>query len=144
MSLVDCVFYFFAVVCSVFLSVCFVLCLLTCLVFTFCVVYLTDFHISFVLVLTDKWLLGKKVHNSHDTTYKPHASQDKEVQSVGVLVILRRSINIFIRTNKGDNVCSSNGRKSHPETSPRGDISHIQSPKTDSLVHAKKYMLTGA
>ena len=106
--------------------------------------YLIDFHISFVLVLTDKCLLGKKVHNTHDTTYKPHASQDKEVQSVGVLVILRRSNNIFIRTNKGDNVCSSNGRKSHPETSPPGDISHIQSPKIDSLVHSKKYMLTGA
>ena len=133
MSLVDCVIYFFGVVCS-FVLFCFV-CMFG---------YLIDFHISFVLVLTDKCLLGKKVHNTHDTTYKPHASQDKEVQSVGVLVILRRSNNIFIRTNKGDNVCSSNGRKSHPETSPPGDISHIQSPKIDSLVHSKKYMLTGA
>ena len=133
MSLVDCVIYFFGVVCS-FVLFCFV-CMFG---------WLIDFHISFVLVLTDKWLLVKKVQNTHDTTYKPHASQENEDPSVGVLVILRRSNNIFIRTNKGDNVCSSNGRKSHPETSPRGDISHIQSPKTDSLVHAKKYMLTGA
>jgi hypothetical protein len=76
MSLVDCVFYFFAVVCSVFLSVCFVLCLLTCLVFTFCVVYLTDFHISFVLVPTDKWILCKKVQNTYDVTYSPYEAQE--------------------------------------------------------------------
>ena len=43
MSLVDCVIYFFGVVCS-FVLFCFV-CMFG---------YLIDFHISFVLVLTDK------------------------------------------------------------------------------------------
>jgi hypothetical protein len=39
---------------------------------------------------------------------------------------------------------SIDGRKSHPETAPVGDPSHMLSPKADTIVNAKKFMLTGA
>ena len=35
-------------------------------------------------------------------------------------------------------------RKGHPETAPPGDPPHIQSPNPDTVVNAKKCMLTGA
>ena len=44
-----------------------------------------------------------------------------------------------------DKVWSREGRKGHPETvpTPQGAI-HIQSPNPDTIVDAKKCMLTGA
>jgi hypothetical protein len=37
-----------------------------------------------------------------------------------------------------------NWRNDHPETAPPGDPSHIQSPNSDTIVDARKCMLTGA
>jgi hypothetical protein len=34
-------------------------------------------------------------------------------------------------------------KKRHPETAPPGDPSHIQAPNSDTIVDAKKHMLTG-
>ena len=44
----------------------------------------------------------------------------------------------------GDKVWSREWKKGHPEIAPLGDPSHIQSPNPDTIVHVKKYLLTGA
>ena len=48
------------------------------------------------------------------------------------------------RGKYGDKVQSRDWRKGHPETVPPGDSSHIQLPKPDNIVDAKKCMLKGA
>jgi hypothetical protein len=44
----------------------------------------------------------------------------------------------------GDKVWSRDWRKGHPETAPSKDSSHIQSPNPDTIVDAKKCLLTEA
>jgi hypothetical protein len=48
------------------------------------------------------------------------------------------------RSKCRDKVWSRDWRKGHPETAPLGDLSYIQSPNADTIVDAKKRMLTGA
>jgi hypothetical protein len=48
------------------------------------------------------------------------------------------------RSKYGDKVWSRDGRKGHPETAPLGDPYYIQSSNADTIVDAKKCMLTGA
>jgi hypothetical protein len=69
----------------------------------------------------------------------------KEEQSESASVLLRRGNKILTGANMGTKCgAETEGRKGHPENAPLGDPSHIQSPNTDTIVDAKKCMLTGA
>jgi hypothetical protein len=48
------------------------------------------------------------------------------------------------RSKYRDKVWSIDCKKGHPETAPHGNPFHIQSPKADTIVDAKKCILTGA
>jgi hypothetical protein len=67
----------------------------------------------------------------------------KEDQCVGASV-LRRGNKILREQISKPNKKRRDGRKGHLEPAPLGDSSHIQSSNADSIVDAKKYMLTGA
>ena len=41
-------------------------------------------------------------------------------------------------------VLSRDGRKGHPASVPPGDSFHIQLPNPDTIINAKKCLLTGA
>ena len=66
----------------------------------------------------------------------------KEDQCVDALVLLRRGNKIFTGANT-ESKCRD-WRKGHPETAPAGDPLHIQSPNPDTIVDAKRCLLTRA
>jgi hypothetical protein len=68
----------------------------------------------------------------------------KEDRSVGASLLVRKGKQNTHRSKYRDKVWNSDRRKGHPETSPPGDPSYIQSPNPDTIVDAKQYMLTGA
>jgi hypothetical protein len=49
-----------------------------------------------------------------------------------------------VKRNYRDKEWSKDRRKGHPETAPPWDPSHLQTPKLDVIVDAKKYLLIGA
>jgi hypothetical protein len=64
----------------------------------------------------------------------------KEDQSVDNSVFLRRGNKI----PTGGNIETKCGAETEGKAAPPGDPSHIQSPNPDTIVDAKKCMLTGA
>ena len=70
----------------------------------------------------------------------------KEDQCVGALVLLRRENKIPTGANRKKKCGSETEGKTiqHPETALPRDPSHIQSPNPDTIIDAKKCMLTGA
>ena len=94
-------------------------------------------HIRYVL--TDKWKLAQKLRIP-----KIHMKlKKKEDQSVNTSILLRRRKNTQGRKYRCK-VWSKDWKKGHPETAPPGDPSCIQSLNTDTIVDAKKCMLTRA
>jgi hypothetical protein len=68
----------------------------------------------------------------------------KEDQSVDTSVLLRMGNKNTHGKRYRDKMWSRDEGKGHPETSPSGDTSHIQSPNPDTSVDAYKCLLTGA
>jgi hypothetical protein len=68
----------------------------------------------------------------------------KEKQSVDTSILLRRANKILTGGNTETKCGAETKRKGHPETAPPGDPSHIQTPNPDTIVDAKKCLLTGA
>ena len=68
----------------------------------------------------------------------------KEDQSVGALVLLRRSNKILTGANTETKYGAETEGKVHPETVSPGDPSHIQSQNAETILDSKKCMLTGA
>ena len=86
--------------------------------------------------------ISPEVQNTQDTTHKPHETQD---HSVDTSVLLRRRNKIPMGGRRyRDKVWIREWRKSHPETAPPGNPSHIQLPEPDTIVVAKKCLLAGA
>jgi hypothetical protein len=66
----------------------------------------------------------------------------KEEQSVDIWILLRRGNKIPIEVVTETKCVAET--EDHPETAPPGNPSHIQPPNSDTIVDAKKSLLTGA
>jgi hypothetical protein len=67
----------------------------------------------------------------------------KNEHSVDSSVLLRRGNKILSEANMETKCGTETERKGHPEISPPEDQSHIKSPNPDTIVDAKKCLLTG-
>ena len=83
--------------------------------------------------------------------YYPKSSEYPRFNSQTTWSSRRRKTKVWILryfleggTKYRDKVWSRDWRKGHPETAPPGDPSHIQTPNPDTIVDAKKCLLTGA
>jgi hypothetical protein len=98
---------------------------------------ITEVHKSYVL--TDKWILAPKLRipKTQFTDHLKH--KKKEHQNMGASILLRKLGKIHTEANM--EIKCRDWRKGHPETI--GDSSHIQSPKPNTIMDAKKCLLKG-
>jgi hypothetical protein len=87
-------------------------------------------------VLSDNWILAQKLRIPKMNCFTDYMKlKKKKGQSMYAFVLLRRGNKIFMGGNT-ETKCGI-------ETAPPGDPSHIQSPNSDTIVVAKKSLLTG-
>jgi hypothetical protein len=94
-------------------------------------------------VLTDKWILAQKL-GIPKIQFTDHMKlKKKEAQSIGTLVLPRRGN----KTLMGANMKTKRGAETEGKAIHRlphlGNPSYIQSPNPDTIVDAKKCLLTG-
>jgi hypothetical protein len=82
--------------------------------------------------------------NTEDTIHRPCEAQEGGTPKCGCFSPSKKGKQNTLGSKYGDKVWNKDWRKDHPEMAPLGDSCQIQSPKTDTIVDAKKCMLTGA
>ena len=92
--------------------------------------------------------ISPKAQNTQDTIYRTHEAQEEGRPKCGCFSPSYKGEQNIHGSKYGDKVWSKDWRKDwrndHPETAPPGDPSHKQTPNPDTIVDAKKCLLTGA
>ena len=85
--------------------------------------------------------ISSKAPNTQGTIHRPHEAQEKGRPKCGCF---SPSYTKYLREQIRRQSVEQRLEESPPRDCPTGDPTHIQSPNADTIVDAKKYMLTGA
>ena len=88
--------------------------------------------------------ISPKSPNIQDTIHKPHEAQEEGKLKCGYLSPSYKDNKVLTGANMEIKCRAETTQKGHPETVTPADSSHIQLPNPDTIVDAKKCMLTGA